>query len=182
MLSKCCTQYISKFGKSSSGHSTGKGQSSSQFPRRAVLKNVQTTKQLHSSPILVRLCSKSCMLGFSVIQTMNFQTSKLCLEKAEESENESHSVVSNSLRPHGLYSPWSFPGQNTGVGSLSLLQGIFPTQGLKPGRLHLQVDSLPAEPQGKRQRNQRSNCQHSLDHRGSKGIPERQLLLFHWLI
>ena len=37
--------------------------------------------------------------------------------------------MSNSLRPHGLYSPWNSPGQNTGVGSLSLLQGIFPTQG-----------------------------------------------------
>ena len=37
---------------------------------------------------------------------------------------------------HGLYSPWNSPGQNTGVGSLSLLQGIFPTQGLKPGFPH----------------------------------------------
>ena len=43
------------------------------------------------------------------------------------------SVVSNSLRPHGLYSPQNSPDQNTGVGSLSLLQGIFPTQGSKPG-------------------------------------------------
>ena len=51
-------------------------------------------------------------------------------------EDESHSVVSNSLRPHGRYSPWNSPGQNTGVGSLSLLQGIFPTQGLNPGLLH----------------------------------------------
>ena len=33
-------------------------------------------------------------------------------------------------------SPWNFPGQNTGVSSLSLLQGIFPIQGLKPGLLH----------------------------------------------
>ena len=33
--------------------------------------------------------------------------------------------VSDSLRPHGLYSPWNSPGQNTGVGSLSLLQGSF---------------------------------------------------------
>ena len=32
------------------------------------------------------------------------------------------------LRPHGLYSPWNSSGQNTGVDSLSLLQGIFPTQ------------------------------------------------------
>ena len=42
----------------------------------------------------------------------------------------------DSLWPHGLYSPWNSPGQNTGVGSLSLLQGIFPTQGLNPGLLH----------------------------------------------
>ena len=34
------------------------------------------------------------------------------------------------------YSPWNSTGQNTGVGSLSLLQGTFPTQGLKPGLLH----------------------------------------------
>ena len=45
-------------------------------------------------------------------------------------------VMSNSLRPHGLYSPWDFPDQNTGVGSLSLLQGIFSTQGPNPGLLH----------------------------------------------
>ena len=37
----------------------------------------------------------------------------------------SHSVMSNSLQPHGLYSPWNYLGQNTGVGSLSLLQGSF---------------------------------------------------------
>ena len=52
------------------------------------------------------------------------------------SENQSRSVSSDSLRPHGLYSPWNSPGQNAGVGSLSLLQGIFPTQGLNPGLLH----------------------------------------------
>ena len=52
------------------------------------------------------------------------------------SESESRSVVSNSLWPHGLYSPWSSPGQNAGVGSLSLFQGIFPTQGSKPGLLN----------------------------------------------
>ena len=59
------------------------------------------------------------------------------------------SVVSDSLRPHGLYSPWNSLGQNTGVGSLAFLQGIFPTQGLNSGLPCLQVDSLPAEPQGK---------------------------------
>ena len=53
----------------------------------------------------------------------------------------SHSVVSNSLRPHGLYPtrllcPWNFSGKNTGVGCHSLLLGIFPTQELNPGLPH----------------------------------------------
>ena len=43
--------------------------------------------------------------------------------------------MSDSLRPHGLYSPQNSPGQNPGVGSLSLLQGAFSTQGLNPGLL-----------------------------------------------
>ena len=49
---------------------------------------------------------------------------------------ESCSVMSDSLQPHGLYSPWNSLGQNTGMGSLSLLQGIFPTQGSNPGLPH----------------------------------------------
>ena len=52
------------------------------------------------------------------------------------SESEGYSVASNSLRPYGLYSPWNCPGQNTGVGSLCLLQGIFPTQRSNPGLPH----------------------------------------------
>ena len=51
-------------------------------------------------------------------------------------ESESHSVLSNPLWPHSLYSPWTFPGQNNGVGSLFLLQGIFPTQELNSGLPH----------------------------------------------
>ena len=43
-------------------------------------------------------------------------------------KSESRSVVSDSLQPHGLYNPWNSPGQNTGVSSRSLLQGIFPAQ------------------------------------------------------
>ena len=57
-----------------------------------------------------------------------------CCVERKESESESCSVVSESLWPHGLYSPWNSPGQNTGMGSL--LQGIFPTQGLNPGLMH----------------------------------------------
>ena len=43
-------------------------------------------------------------------------------------QSENHSVVSDCLWPHGRYSPWNSLGQNTGVGSLSLLQWIFLTQ------------------------------------------------------
>ena len=53
-----------------------------------------------------------------------------------ENESESGSVVSDSLQPHRLYCPWNSPGQNTGVGSCSLLQGIFPIQGSNPGLPH----------------------------------------------
>ena len=51
------------------------------------------------------------------------------LRQLTQRESESHSVMSDPLRPHGLYSPWNSSSHNTGVGSLSLLQGIFPTQG-----------------------------------------------------
>ena len=50
--------------------------------------------------------------------------------------SESRSVMSDSLRPNRLYSPWDSPGWNTGVGRLSLFQEIFPTQGLNPGLQH----------------------------------------------
>ena len=53
-----------------------------------------------------------------------------------KSESESRSVMSSPLRPHELYSPWNSPGQNTGVGSLFLLQGIFPNQGSNSGLPH----------------------------------------------
>ena len=54
-----------------------------------------------------------------------------------------------SLRPHGLVSPWTSPGQNTGVGSLSLLQGNLPNPGMEPRSPAVQADPLPAEPPGK---------------------------------
>ena len=63
-----------------------------------------------------------------------------CIQISQEAVKvkwrESLSVVSNSLRPQGLYSPWNSLGQNTGVGSLSVLQGIYPTQGSNPGLPH----------------------------------------------
>ena len=84
MSARFCIHYVSKPERPSSGHRTGKGQSSSRFPRRVVPNNVLTIQQLHSSPMLARSCLKSCMLGFSVMPTKNFQMYKLHLEKAEE--------------------------------------------------------------------------------------------------
>ena len=63
----------------------------------------------------------------------------LLLLMTDHRKSESHSVLSDSLGPHGLQRarllcPWDSPGKNTGVGSHSGLQGIFPTQGSNPDR------------------------------------------------
>ena len=86
ILSRCCIQYVSKSGRPSSGHKTGKGQSSSQFPRRTELKNVLAIGQLLSSPTLGRSRLKSCMLGFSIMRTKTFQMPRLGFAKEEEPE------------------------------------------------------------------------------------------------
>ena len=67
---------------------------------------------------------------YSVLH-INYTSIKLL--KWSESRSLSQKVMFDSLR---LYSLWNSPGQNTGVGSLSLLQGVFPTQGSNPGLLH----------------------------------------------
>ena len=84
-----CIHYVSKSGRPSSGHRIRKGQSSSKLPRRVVPKKVLNTLDSctrHSSPMLVRSCLKSCMLGFSIMQTKNFQMSNQGLEKEEDIE------------------------------------------------------------------------------------------------
>ena len=68
-----------------------------------------------------------------------------------------------------LYSPWDSPGQNTGVGSLSLLQGDLPNPGIEPTSLALQGDSLPAEPPEKPPICKPSSC------KPSKGVNVRLL-------
>ena len=56
---------------------------------------------------------------------------------------------SSALQADSLPSEPTRKPKNTGVGSLSLLQGIFPTSGIKPGSPALQAGSLPAELPGK---------------------------------
>ena len=85
MLWKCSTQYVSKFGKLSSGHGNGKSQFSFQSQRRAMPKNVQTTTQLHSSHMLAGNAQNSPSQA-SAVWTVNFQMFKLDLEKVEEPE------------------------------------------------------------------------------------------------
>ena len=81
------------------------------------------------------------MVSFAVQKLASLITHFSCME------SESGTVVCNSLWPHGQYSPWNSPGQNTGV-IASHLQGMFPTQGLNRSFPHslkadLKTDSLP---------------------------------------
>ena len=87
----------------------------------------------NKSKTLLNICTKTQLLLFAMDCITVFMSIK---GPYEIYESESHSVMSNSLWPRGLYSLWNSPGQNTGVGSRSLLQGIFPTQGSNPGLLH----------------------------------------------
>ena len=81
MLLKCCTQYVSKFGKLSSDHRTGKCQFLFQSQARAMPKYVQTTLQLSSFHMLARICSKSFKLGYRSVWIKNFQMYKLVVKR-----------------------------------------------------------------------------------------------------
>ena len=83
---------------------------------------------------------------------MNYLTTDIKWKKwglrMNTSESESRSVGSNSLQPDGLCSPWHSPGQNTGVGILSLLQATFPTQGSNPSFPHCRGILYPLSHKG----------------------------------
>ena len=92
-----------------------------QVPGRPPLPNLQSSAKKGSVSFPSILSTGSCVTS--------------------ESKSVSRSVMSDSLRyyelqPTRLFCPWDSPGQNTGGGCHSLLQGIFPTQGLNPGLLH----------------------------------------------
>ena len=106
------------------------------------------------------VCPSSCPLsGWCHRPSHPLQPSSLLLLlffhlPERESERASRSLMSDTLQPHGLYTPWKPPGQNTGVDSLSLLQGSFPTQGSNPGLPHCR------------------GYLHQLSHKGSSRIQE----------
>jgi len=64
----------------------------------------------------------SCVLTWANLEEiMPSERRQLQNNKVKMVESESCSVMSDSLQPHGLYSPWNSPGQNNGMGSHSLL-------------------------------------------------------------
>ena len=105
----------------------------------------------HSSlaePFSVAIIWESCVLGAGITGKKHkpssykqrrpafLNTVEHCSLHGWGAYCKSPSVGSDSLRPHGVHSPQNSPGQNTGVDSRSLLQGIFPTQGSNPGLPH----------------------------------------------
>ena len=77
------------------------------------------------------------------------QADSLPIKSPRKTSSESCSVLSDSLQRHGLYSPGSSPGQNTGLGSFFPSPADLPNPGIKPGSPALQVDSLSTELSGK---------------------------------
>ena len=178
MLLKCDTQYVSKFAKLSSGHRIGKVQFLFQSQRRAMLKNVQSTAQLHWFHMPARSCSKSFKLGLSnwtelrLQQYMNQELPAVMagfrkgrgtrdqianihwtIGKATEFQKNicfiqfSCSVVSDSLRPHGLqHSMPPCPSPTPGVYSnwCPLNQWCNPTISSFVGPFSSHLQSFPA--------------------------------------
>ena len=92
---------------------------------------------VHEIVFLVTKYNFRSIIAFQIfISCVCYCTENMTMNALRSLLSENRSVVSNSLRSHGLQSPRNSPGQNTGVGSLSLLQGIFPTQGSNPGLPH----------------------------------------------
>ena len=83
-------------------------------------------------PVCLCMCARD-LADVSVSKGMHCEHPWACTSWKRKWKSLSQS---DSLQPCGLHSPWNFPGQNTGVGSFSLLQGIFPTQGSNLGLPH----------------------------------------------
>ena len=101
----------------------------------------------------VTLSFLTCKMQSLTVPTSRYAREHLAqgsTQSSRDGESESHSVVYDSLWSHGLYSPWSSPGQNTGVDSLSLPSpGDLPNPGIEPRSPALRAYSLPAELPGK---------------------------------
>ena len=102
----------------------------------------KTKRRNHAASSWIWKSRAKCATGWKMSLPLEQELHRDHREYAEgfytilNSESKSCSVTLDSVGPHGLYSPWNSPGQNTGVGSCFHLQGIFPTQGSNPGLLH----------------------------------------------
>ena len=97
--------------------------------------SLELINELNQVPENLHYLSRAHLALVSSLTFYSFVLERLRtgLKVTSKQKKVSCSVMSNSLGPHGphgLYSPWNSPDQNSGVGSCSLLQGIFPTQGL----------------------------------------------------
>ena len=105
----------------------------------AVQGTLKSLLQHHSSKASIFRCSALGTVQLSHPYMTTGKTTALSWHNSKRKKkinSVSCPVTSNSLRPHGLCTLWTSPGQNTGVGSLSLLQGIFSTRGSSPCLLH----------------------------------------------
>ena len=100
---------------------------------------------VHEIVFLITKNNFRSVIAFQIfISCVCYCTENMTMNALRSLLSENHSIESDSLRSHGLHPP----GQNTGVGSLSLLQGIFPTQGLNPGLPHCRQILYPLSHQG----------------------------------
>ena len=97
------------------------------FPRVSFLPKPESsyTEIVSSSVVFIYSFQYICSFQYVLEHPINWSES-----------SETCSAMSDSLWPHGLYSPLNSPGENTGGSSCSLLQWIVPTQGLNQGRPH----------------------------------------------
>ena len=111
-----------------------------------VFSNTTVQKHLqHSAFFTVQLSHPYMTTGKTTALIRRTFVGKVMIESPK---SESRSVVSDSLGPHGLHSPWNSPGQNTVVGSLSFLQGIFLSQGSNSGLPHCRWILYHLSPKG----------------------------------
>ena len=98
-------------------------------------------KRCLASSINMKMQIKTKFLYHCMSMAKIKQTNQTPWKKSYEQPESERKVTQPCLTlcnpmDYTVYSPWNSPGQNTGVGSLSLLQGVFPTQGSNPGLPH----------------------------------------------
>ena len=114
MLSRCCIQYASKFGKLSSSHRTGKGVFISILKKG----NAKECSNYHTIALIshaIKVMLKILHLGINSMWTENFQMNKLDFKKTEEPEIKLLTSVESSKkqeirRKHLLLLHWMHKG------------------------------------------------------------------------